>query len=693
MSSGIRFSSEVATFEIEEQTVPAWRIPPCRFLSKVGKLSVVEQDAVGKTATRVPLTYRRALYKMAGEYFTDPVSESEHRYRTLRAAVSDYHYHVEIENGQILRKVHGISCQNVTGYSAEEFIADPVLWMAIVAEEDRPVIQQQIASIISRGLASTVEYRIHRKDGSLRWIRKTVVPYHDQSGNLIAYDGLLRDVTRTKCAEEDLRQSEERFRLIFEDDLTGDYLADPDGRILLCNHSFAGIFGFRSPEDAVGARLANLYGDPTGWPSFIQRLMEYKTLERCERAGRHSDGTIRYVVESVLGTFDADGRLIRIKGYVYDDTDSRIKEARLRQRNVELEDVVARRTQALREKHEHLQAIWNSAFDAIVTIDSRGTIETVNHAAELMFGYSAAEMEGQNVRMLMPSPYCEEHDAYLERYRQTGIAGILNVPRELIALRKDGSTFPIDLSVTQVDQSEYFTGIIRDCSERKELQKHILDIAAEEQRRIGLELHDGVGQELTGLSLVAGTLCSLLSRLPGADQQDRLLSIAELLNRKLSGLNRQIHQLSHGIMPVQIDVESLRSALEELAATTNASEGIDCRFLCTTPVIAADNTTATHLYRIAQEAISNAVRHSQAQEILISLRQNESQIVLEVCDNGVGINVPGEELTPSGKLRGMGLRTMRYRAGLIGGSLQVERRAEGGTRIRCTSLVRRDQLP
>jgi len=626
------------------------------------------------------------------------LAEVECRYRCLRAAVADYHYHVRLEGGRVVEKIHGANCEAITGYKPEEYAADPLLWFEIVAEEDRSVVERQTAQVLSDQEAPSVEYRMRRKDGRLRWMLKTVVPYHDAQGRVIAYDSLLRDITEGKQAAESLRESEERFRLLFEDDLTGDYLAAPDGTILLCNQAFAEIFGFSSREAAVGSNLANLYLAPLSWPRFIRLLSDNRTLERYERTSRHSDGTPRHVIETVLGTFNAQGELLRIKGYVFDDTYSKLATSRMTRRNAELEEVVAQRSQALREKHEHLEAIWNSAFDAIITIDIHGVVETVNRAAEKMFGYSRDEMIGQNVKMLMPSPFGDEHDGYLRRYRETGRARILNMPRELVACRKDGSTFSIDLSVTQVDHSEYFTGVIRDISERKELQEHVLESAAEEQRRIGMELHDGIGQEMTGLSLVAGTLLNLLTAVPAKESEGqvlrqldeagflRIFDIANKLDHKLSEANRHVHQLSHGIMPVPVDAEALRSALDELAGSTNTPPTVCCRFDCPRPVMAANNTTATHLYRIAQEAVNNALRHSRADQICISLRQNDDQIVLEVSDNGVGFDATYGGVAAARENRGMGLRTMQYRAGMIGGTLHVERRETAGTLVRCTAL-------
>jgi two-component system sensor kinase FixL len=651
---------------------------------------------------------RRTFCRMCGQFGhhdemterqpTPELAEAQRRYRILRAAVSDYHYHVRVEGGRVVEKFHGADCELITGYTSEEYAADPSLWIAIVSEEDRPVIKRQASGVLAERPAPAIEYRIRRKDGQLRWIRKTVVPYHDAFGRLIAYDSLLRDITDSKLAAKLLCESEERFRLLFEDDLTGDYLAAPDGTILLCNQAFVNIFGFSSREEAVGRNLANLYVAPVSWSRFIQLLSDNKTIERAERISLHSDGTNRHVIETVLGTFDAQGQLLRLKGYVFDDTHSKLATTRLHRRNAELEDAVSQRTQALRDKHDHLEAIWNSAFDAIITIDIHGMIEIANRATEKMFGYAKSEMIGQNVKLLMPSPYREEHDGYLRRYRETGQARILNMPRELVARRKDGTTFPIDLSVTPVDHSDYFTGVIRDISERNQLQEHVLESAAEEQRRIGLELHDGTGQELTGLSLVAGTLFNLVSAVPVKESNGervrqldqasftRLYEIAKRLNEKIAEANRLVHQLSHGIMPVQIDSEALRSALDELAASIHAPPRISCSFDCPLPVMAANNTTATHLYRIAQEAVNNALKHSQAKEICISLRQNGDQIALEVSDNGVGIDAAGSRVDITRKDRGMGLRTMQYRAGMIGGTLQIQRRETGGTLVRCVSL-------
>ncbi len=347
----------------------------------------------------------------------------------------------------------------------------------------------------------------------------------------------------------------------------------------------------------------------------------------------------------------------------------------------------------VRESAERLQAILGTASDAIITIDQRGMIESVNQATEALFGYIGSDLVGNNVSILMPLPFSKDHDKYIQRFMATGEARIIGIGREVICRRKDGSTFPAELSVSQVDHLGLFTGILRDISSRKEMQKHILEIAADEQRRIGLELHDGTQQELTGLSLYASALhetiqcASQIDTDPTSNWQfktedyARLKHIAALLSKRLTETNKNVRDLAHGIMPVQIDAEGLRSALVELANSINLDESIHCEFECEGAVTIPNNTTASHLYRIAQEAVSNAVRHSSADRIRILLTLQDDRIALEVNDNGVGLTnqLLSGELAHSG----LGMRTMEYRASLIGGRLQIQQVPEGGTMVRC----------
>src|SRR5262249_4472753 len=140
------------------------------------------------------------------------------------------------------------------------------------------------------------------------------------------------------------------------------------------------------------------------------------------------------------------------------------------------------------------------------------------------------EMIGQNVSILMPSPFREEHDRYLRRYLETGQARIIGIGREVLGRRRDGSVFPADLAVSRVESLKLFTGVIRDITRRKELEHEVVEIASQEQRRIGQDLHDRVGQELAALTLVAGDLAETV----GNDSSNA----SKLIERMAQGLRR-----------------------------------------------------------------------------------------------------------------------------------------------------------
>ncbi len=338
-----------------------------------------------------------------------------------------------------------------------------------------------------------------------------------------------------------------------------------------------------------------------------------------------------------------------------------------------LEQQITERTLALREREERLRAILATAMDAIVTIDRRGRIESLNPAAERMFGYTAQEAVGQNVRIFMPSPYAEEHDDYLRRYRETGQARIIGKSRELIARHKDGRVFPIDLSVSQVDHLGLYTAIVRDLSQRRALEEELLMIAGEEQQRIGQDLHDQAGQELTALLLLADTLVEEIA--------SGTLPDVRIATKVRDGVRRALNQvrgLARGLMPVEVDAEGLQAALADLAMSISDVHNVQCVFECPVPVYVNDNKIATHLYRIAQEATTNAIKHAHPRRVVLSLLEQDHEILLRVTDDGRGIShVPVNS-------KGLGLRIMRHRANLIGGRLSVAPVADRGTELVCT---------
>jgi signal transduction histidine kinase len=206
--------------------------------------------------------------------------------------------------------------------------------------------------------------------------------------------------------------------------------------------------------------------------------------------------------------------------------------------------------------------------------------------------------------------------------------------------------------------------------ERMRLEEEILSISEREQQRIGHDLHDSLCQHLTGVALAGEVLSEQLAAksLPEKKAIDHIVEMVE-------GAIDLTRTLARGLHPFDLTGEGFTDALRQLAATMTEGLKTPCTFECDTPVEICEPGVATHLYRIAQEAVTNAVKHSNAREIVVRLEAGTDGLMLTISDDGVGV--------PSRMPAGMGLRTMAYRASVIGASFNVERQLSRGTRVAC----------
>ncbi|MCO6414132.1 MAG: PAS domain S-box protein [Thiogranum sp.] len=346
--------------------------------------------------------------------------------------------------------------------------------------------------------------------------------------------------------------------------------------------------------------------------------------------------------------------------------------------NTELELRVAERTAEaerkaleLQEREERLSAIVATAPDAIITITRDGFIDSFNPAAESMFGYAADEALGGKFGMLMPPPHSGEQEDCIAHYlAKPGCKG--GGPQEIRGRRKDGSIFPMELNVTQIDHRGLFIGIARDMSEKRALEKQIIEVSTQEQERIGHEIHDGLGQQLSALTMMATSLERKFA--------DRALPEAEPLRALVTHLqsaSEEAHALSLGLAPVPIDPKGLEAALEKLTDHVQSAAGIACHLTVSHPVTVEDRTLAMQLYRIAQEAVNNAVKHARANNISIDLTTGKEGFILTVSDDGKGM------ATDSRNSEGLGMHIMRYRANIIGATLRVKSAVGEGTTLSC----------
>ena len=214
-----------------------------------------------------------------------------------------------------------------------------------------------------------------------------------------------------------------------------------------------------------------------------------------------------------------------------------------------------------------------------------------------------------------------------------------------------------------------------DITDRKELEKEILRISDREQWRIGQELHDNLGQQLTAIELMCESLKS--------DLQEKYPTLADQPAKMGAFLREAILQtraLAHGLTAFRLDADGLELALQELCSRTDSLGRARCRFVCEESVTFKDSEAAGHLFRIAQEAVNNAVKHATAREIVVTLSANQSDITLTIADDGKGM--PKSHRPRGG--RGMGLQVMQHRANAIGAELHISSREPKGTVVECT---------
>ncbi len=389
--------------------------------------------------------------------------------------------------------------------------------------------------------------------------------------------------------------------------------------------------------------------------AFTKAIGEAMPLDVEHRIVR-PDGTVRRVHSRAAPITSKDGHVVKLIGTLLDITEQKQRE------------------DELRTMHRYSEAILETTVEGIITIGERGSIQSFNKAAERIFRYRAEEVIGQNVKILMPSPYQEEHDGYMHNYLATGHRKIIGIGREVIGRRKDGSIFPMELAVSEIKLGKLrlFTGMVRDISERRRMELEILQISESERQNIGQELHDGLGSQLTGLGMICQHLANKLAK-AGSSIASEVAEIAE----QIKEADFQARNIARGLVPVLAEPTGLRQALSRFAERAERTYGVACSLEERGELLLDDTFASTHLYRIVQEAFSNAVKHGHASRVSIIAEQDNSGFTLTIADNGIGI----PDVLPED--RGVGLRTMQYRASVIGARLVVARGERGGTLVSC----------
>lgn len=456
-------------------------------------------------------------------------------------------------------------------------------------------------------------------------------------------------------------------------------------------------FSYVSPafERIWGVSLAELRQNPGLWEQSIYpddqkavraalkrwssgKTPDYEVHYRVQ--GR--DGKLRWLADRGIVLSRKNGRPCQIGGIARDITEREAVEA----------------------MNRRLAAVVENTDDSVITMNLEGEIVTWNEGAERIFGYTLEEVVGKKMAFLRP-PQAEDDEADLHRLIKRG----LRIDHyETKRRRKNGDIFDVSLTISPIFDATGrlagFSKISREITERKQAEQTILRLNAEleqrveartaelrgqiaarrqleeellriserEQRRIGQDLHDDLGQQLAGAWMLADVLARTLGA-KNAPEQEPAKKLSTLLGSSLN----HTRSLARGLLPVAPEQGGLGAALKNLAERSADLFGITCEFEARTEIWFEDQRSAIHLYRIAQEAINNAVRHGRAQQVRVRLAMRRQKAVLSVTDNGLGIK------EPNAKHEGMGLKIMRYRSEMIAGTLEIKKAPKCGTCVTC----------
>ncbi len=332
---------------------------------------------------------------------------------------------------------------------------------------------------------------------------------------------------------------------------------------------------------------------------------------------------------------------------------------------------LAQAEEALQQERTMVSAILDTVATLVVVLDSDFRILRFNRACERSTGYSAARVRGKHICDLFSADHgTERFRTILEQTRAA------ERPREFECewRKPDGARLLISWTVITLPEessSARFVATGIDITENRRLESTVLEVSAREQRRIGQDLHDGLGQHLTGIAFMTKVQeQKLLDR--GLAESLEAGKIVQLVNEAI----RKTRELARGLLPVSSGPQGLMAALQEWTGEVEDIFQISCKVWCDDPVLIDDDGAADHLFRIAQEAVNNAIRHGNARAVTIGLTAGEDKGVLTIRDDGCGMPFPAPP-------NGMGLRIMKYRSDMIGGSLYLGRIPGGGTRITC----------
>jgi PAS domain S-box-containing protein len=578
----------------------------------------------------------------------DDLRWSEFRYRILASMAPGYIFEYRFNSvGKPVAVWASDGVEAVMGCTLQE-IERRGGWDALIDEAWKPVAHARQARLL-QGEPQSGELRVRAVTGEQKWLQMSLHPVRDpQTRAVTGIVGSSYDITKRKNAEEALRKSEAVLRAVTENTPDWLFLLDERLKVQFMNRPF----GKNRPEIVLGHDFLDFV------PQELRASMEeiYRNALNAGVPGRLElrkpgpDGTPGHFEHRIMPVVES-GAVRSLTVAVTDVTERKRAENELR-------------TQA---------RILETMREGVVLIDpSNHAVRLTNPTFDRMFGYGPTELLGRSIEPLFSMITVQRRRlARLGDGSKTGET----VPVEFECARKDGTRFVAACVVTPLSMngSEHWLAVLNDVTERKQLEREIIDIANREQQRIGSDLHDGLGQDLTGIALMLKGVAAQLRKEGSAASRD-VEEVIGLVNNAIENTRT----LARGLSPLGAGRRNLGAAIQTLAARVSERFGVrvNCNLDFEEPLRLGESA-ATHVYRVVQEALTNVVRHSGGTEASITLKTADGELQLRVDDNGRGLTQALPELPD-----GLGLKIMRYRAQTLGGDLTIGSAENGGASVR-----------